>query len=142
MSTNSASALDRVNSGVFPTTEQARTNSSGFRSPSSTTVSVIKNLSLDELIAGARAAAQHQLSIAKAHRFFRDADAGKAIADAETFATLIEKQIRKLEALPTIAALLLDVATEPDRHRPHDPAPDWAEVLAVRASTLLASLNA
>ncbi|MEQ0775934.1 hypothetical protein ABLT15_26870 [Paraburkholderia tropica] len=105
MNTSSTIARDRVNSELFPVPEQLRENSSGFRSPISTTVSVSHRFAFDELIAGARAAAQHQLSIANARRFFSDADASKAVADAEAFATLIENQILKLKALPALASL-------------------------------------
>lgn len=105
MNTSSTIARERVNAEFFPVTEQPHENSSGFRSPSSTTISVLNRFAFDELIAGARAAAQHQLSIANARRFFSDADASKAVADAEAFAALIENQILKLKALPALASL-------------------------------------
>lgn len=142
MNTESTIARERINAEFFAVTEHRIEESTGFRSTYSTTVSVNSGISLDELIAAARASAVHQLSIAKARRYFSDGDANKAVVEAEAFSARIENQIRKLSALPEIAALLLDMATEPQRRRAYDRAPTWAEVLAARASAQLTSLSA
>ena len=113
--------------------------------PESTTetgVNVLGNF--EELLGAAKAAAEHHVRIAISKRYFGDADASRAIADADRYRDLVERQSRCAAALPEILALLLDMSTEPERRRAHFPnekRADWTELFCARAANILRSVT-